>query len=148
MVKAGLNDGTLKHTPKVDLEAFGPKIKPLRRRPSRLRPDGRKEEGKAYLEPIAAKPNIKKTGTGLLMETIKEGTGASPVPADTVKVSYKGTLIDGTVFDSSEKHGGPQTFSLGQVYKCWAEGLTFMKTGGRPSSTAPRTSPMAISREA
>ena len=137
VVKAGLTDGTLKHTPKVDIEAFGPKIKPLAdaRLASGLTDE--KKKGKAYLEPIAAKPNIKKTGTGLLMETIKEGTGASPVPADTVKVSYKGTLIDGTVFDSSEKHGGPQTFSLGQVYKCWAEGLTFMKTGGKAKLYCP-----------
>jgi FKBP-type peptidyl-prolyl cis-trans isomerase FkpA len=46
-------------------------------------------------------------------------------------VNYKGTLIDGTVFDESAKHGGPATFALNQVYKCWAEGVPMMKPGGK-----------------
>jgi hypothetical protein len=55
---------------------------------------------------MAAKPGIKKMDSGLLMETVTAGTGASPTATDTVKVNYKGALLDGTVFDSSEKHGG------------------------------------------
>ena len=137
LVKAGLSDGTFKKTPKVDIEAFGPKIKPLADARLVSGAGDEKKKGKTYLETIAAKPNIKKTGSGLLMQTITEGTGKSPVPTDTVKVNYKGTLIDGTVFDSSEKHGGPQTFSLKQVYKCWQEGLEFMKVGGKATLYCP-----------
>jgi hypothetical protein len=78
VVKAGLNDGTLKHTPKVDLEAFGPKIKPLAdaRLASGLTEE--KKKGKAYLEPIAAKPNIKKTGTGLSWRRSRKEPGRAP----------------------------------------------------------------------
>jgi len=137
LVKAGLTDGTLKKTPKVDLEAFGPKIKPLADARLASGAGDEKKKGKAFLEPIAAKPNIGGVGSGLLVETIKEGTGASPTPSDTVKVNYKGTLIDGTVFDSSEKHGGAQTFALTQVYKCWTEGLEFMKVGGKAKLYCP-----------
>ena len=137
ILKAGLTDAIQKKPAKVEVETYGPKIKPLA--DARLASGAveEKKKGKAFLETVAAKPNIKKTGSGLLMETIKEGTGASPVGTDTVKVNYKGTLIDGTVFDSSEKHGGPQTFSLGQVYKCWVEGLEFMKVGGKAKLYCP-----------
>jgi FKBP-type peptidyl-prolyl cis-trans isomerase len=137
ILKAGLTDALQKKPARVEVETYGPKIKPLADARIASGLGDEKKKGKAFLEPIAAKPNIKKTGSGLLMETIAEGTGASPVPTDSVKVNYKGTLIDGTVFDSSEKHGGPQTFSLTQVYKCWVEGLSFMKTGGKAKLYCP-----------
>jgi len=137
IVTAGLSDGTLKKPPKVELEAFGPKIKPLAEARMSAGAAEERKKGKAYLETIAAKPNVKKTGSGLLMETITEGTGKSPVPTDRVKVNYKGTLIDGKVFDESAKHGGPATFLLGEVVKCWSEGLEFMKTGGKAKLYCP-----------
>lgn len=137
ILKAGLTDAILKKPAKIEIETFGPKIKPLADARIASGVGDEKKKGKAYLETIAAKPNIKKTGSGMLMETIAEGTGKTPVPTDTVKVNYKGTLIDGTVFDSSEKHGGPQSFSLKQVYKCWQEGLEFMKAGGKAKLYCP-----------
>jgi FKBP-type peptidyl-prolyl cis-trans isomerase len=137
IVKAGLTDGTLKKKALVELEAFGPKIKPLAEARQASGVVEEKKKGKAFLETIAAKPNIKKTDSGLLIETITEGTGANPTATDKVKVNYKGTLIDGTVFDASEKHGGPATFSLGEVYRCWTEGLPMMKTGGKAKLYCP-----------
>ena len=137
IVKAGLTDGTLKKPAKVELEAFGPKIKPLAEARQAAAAGEEKKKGKAYLDTMAAKPNIKKTGSGMLYETVTEGTGKSPGPTDKVKVNYKGTLIDGKVFDASEKHGGPSTFGLDQVYKCWTEGLQLMKTGGKAKLYCP-----------
>jgi len=137
LVKAGLTDGTLKKPAKVELEAFGPKIKPLAEARQAAAAGEEKKKGKAYLDTMAAKPNIKKTGSGMLYETVTEGTGKSPGPTDKVKVNYKGTLIDGKVFDASEKHGGPSTFGLDQVYKCWTEGLQLMKTGGKAKLYCP-----------
>src|SRR5262245_8212078 len=140
LVEAGLSDGTLKKTPKVDVEAFGPKIKPLADARLAAGTAEEKKKGKAYLDGIAAKPGIKKTGSGLLIETVTEGTGKSPVPNDKVKVNYKGTLIDGKVFDSSEKHGGPyQVTVAGQppIIKCWNEALEFMKVGGKAKIYCP-----------
>jgi FKBP-type peptidyl-prolyl cis-trans isomerase len=137
IVKAGITDGTLKKKALVELEAFGPKIKPLAEARMAAGATEEKKKGKAFLETIAAKPNVKKTGSGLLMETITEGTGKSPAPSDKVKVNYKGTTIDGTVFDESAKHGGPATFQLDQVIKCWTEGLEFMKTGGKAKLYCP-----------
>jgi FKBP-type peptidyl-prolyl cis-trans isomerase len=138
IVKAGLTDGILKKPAKVELETFGPKIKPLADARIASGAVEEKKKGKAFLDTIAAKPKVKKTASGLLMETVTEGSGKSPAPTDKVKVNYKGTLIDGKEFDSSEKHGGPQTFTLGPgIVKCWSEGLGLMKTGGKAKLYCP-----------
>jgi FKBP-type peptidyl-prolyl cis-trans isomerase FkpA len=138
LVKAGLTDGTLKKKTLVEVEAFGPKIKPLADARQASGAAEEKKKGKAYLETIAAKPGIKKTGSGLLMETVTEGTGKSPVANDKIKVNYKGMLIDGKVFDESAKHGGPQTMALGAgLMKCWNEALEFMKVGGKAKLYCP-----------
>lgn len=136
LVEAGMSDGTLKHTPKVDIETFGPKIKPLADARLASGAADEKKKGKAYLETIAAKPNIKKTGSGLLMEMVTEGTGKSPTPTDTIKVNYKGTLIDGKQFDAS-KPGSPATFSMTRLIKCWTEALEYMKVGGKAKLYCP-----------
>ena len=140
IVEAGLSDGILKKKPLVEIEAFGPKIKPLADARMAAGATEEKKKGKAYLETIAAKPGIKKTGSGLLMETVTEGTGKSPVPNDKVKVNYKGTLIDGKIFDESAKHGGPYAVTVaGQppIIKCWNEALEFMKVGGKAKIYCP-----------
>lgn len=136
-VKAGLTDGTLKKPSRVDAAVFGPKISPLAQARQAAIAVEEKKKGKAFLDTIAAKANIKKTASGLLMEVITEGTGKSPIATDKVKVNYKGTLIDGKVFDASEKHGGPAELALGQVVKCWVEGLQLMKTGGKAKLYCP-----------
>lgn len=93
--------------------------------------------GDAYREANAKKPGVTTTPSGLQIETITEGTGASPKASDTVTVHYTGTLIDGTKFDSSVDRGEPVSFPLGGVIKGWTEGLQLMKTGGKARLVIP-----------
>src|SRR5690606_553789 len=86
--------------------------------------------------------NKKKEGvvtlpSGLQYKVIKEGEGKSPGPSDTVVVNYRGTLIDGTEFDSSLKRGEPATFPLNQVIPGWTEALQLMKEGGKMEVFVP-----------
>ena len=77
------------------------------------------------------------TPTGLVYRSLKEGSGASPTAADTVKVHYRGTFPDGREFDSSYKRNEPAQFPLGGVIPCWTEGVQKMKVGGKARLTCP-----------
>ncbi len=77
------------------------------------------------------------TSSGLVYLTLTDGTGASPAASDTVKVHYRGTLPDGTEFDSSYKRGQPASFPLNRVIPCWTEGVQRMKVGGKAKLTCP-----------
>ena len=78
-----------------------------------------------------------KTASGLIYESLKDGTGAQATPAATVQVHYRGTLADGTEFDSSHKRGQPATFPLSRVIPCWTEGVSKMKEGGKAKLICP-----------
>ena len=82
-----------------------------------------------FLEENAKKPGVKTTASGLQYKVIKEGQGENPKPTDTVTVDYEGKLINGKVFDSSAKNGGPISFPLNRVIAGWTEGLQLMKPG-------------------
>ncbi len=88
-----------------------------------------KEVGRKFLEENKKNPDVKTTASGLQYKVIKSSDGVSPNASDKVKVHYHGTLIDGTVFDSSVERGETITFGLNQVIKGWTEGLQLMKTG-------------------
>jgi FKBP-type peptidyl-prolyl cis-trans isomerase FkpA len=77
------------------------------------------------------------TKSGLVIQTLKEGTGTAPKATDTVKVHYRGTFIDGKEFDSSYKRGEPTEFPLNRVIPCWTEGVQLMKPGGKARLTCP-----------
>lgn len=123
--------------PAVSLQQWGPKIQPFSqlRAPRALQKE--KAEAQAYLEKAAAQPGAVKTDSGLVYREITPGTGASPQLADTVKVNYRGTLIDGSEFDSSYKNQTPATFPLNGVIPCWTEGLQKMKVGGKSELVCP-----------
>jgi len=98
------------------------------------------KKGIAYLEANKKKPGVKVTASGLQYRVITEGKGATPTVTDKVKVHYKGTLIDGTVFDSSYKRNQPFEASLsGGVIPGWLEGMKLMAVGSKYEFTIPHT---------
>jgi FKBP-type peptidyl-prolyl cis-trans isomerase FklB len=87
--------------------------------------------GEAFLAENAKKEGVKTTASGLQYKVLKSGTGESPKLTDTVKVHYQGTLIDGTIFDSSIQRGQPISFPVGGVIPGWVEALQMMKVGDK-----------------
>ncbi|MEX0700518.1 MAG: FKBP-type peptidyl-prolyl cis-trans isomerase [Planctomycetales bacterium] len=105
-----------------------------------------KQAGAAFLKANAAKEGVKSTQSGLQYEVVKSGTGKSPDANDEVKAHYHGTLLDGTVFDSSVERGEPIEFPLDRVIAGWTEALQLMKVGDKwklyiPSNLAYGDSP-------
>jgi FKBP-type peptidyl-prolyl cis-trans isomerase FkpA len=95
-------------------------------------------EGLAYLTENAEKEGVTTTASGLQYEVITQGDGESPAsPKTTVKVHYKGTLLDGTEFDSSYSRGEPATFPLDRVIVGWTEGVQLMQVGSKYRFTIP-----------
>jgi FKBP-type peptidyl-prolyl cis-trans isomerase len=96
-----------------------------------------KSRGASYLDTAAKEKGAIKTANGSVVVPIKEGTGASPVPTDKVKVHYTGTLVDGKVFDSSRERNQPAEFPLNGVIPCWTEAMQKLKVGGRAKIVCP-----------
>ena len=90
-----------------------------------------KEAGEKYLAENAKKEGVITLPSGLQYQVMKEGNGKKPSAKDTVQCHYEGTLIDGTVFDSSYQRGEPATFPLQQVIAGWTEGLQLMQEGAK-----------------
>ena len=86
---------------------------------------------------VFAQASAPAAGSGLVYKSLKDGTGPSPVATDVVRVHYRGTLQDGSEFDSSHKRGQPAEFPLNRVIKCWTEGVQKMKVGGKAQLTCP-----------
>lgn len=89
------------------------------------------EKGQAFLQENAKKDEVKTTPSGLQYKVLTEGTGKSPKATDTVTVNYRGSLLDGTEFDSSYKRGEPISFPLNRVIPGWTEGVQLMKEGAK-----------------
>jgi FKBP-type peptidyl-prolyl cis-trans isomerase FklB len=90
-----------------------------------------KKEGDAFLAANKGKEGVVTLPSGLQYKILKEGSGPKPTATDSVVCNYRGTLINGTEFDGSEKHGGPATFPVSGVIKGWTEALQLMPTGAK-----------------
>lgn len=137
ILKSGMTDGVLSRPLKLDPKAFAPKVQELVQARAAVAGEKEKKAGAAFLAKAAAESGARKTASGAIVTTIKEGKGPSPKATDTVKVHYQGTLVDGTVFDSSIQRGQPATFPLANVIKCWTEGVQEIKVGGKSRLVCP-----------
>ena len=94
-------------------------------------------DGTAYLAANAKRDGVKTTASGLQYKVVTAGTGRKPTPSDTVTVHYRGTLVDGTEFDSSYKRGQPASFPVGGVIAGWTEALQLMQEGAKYQLAIP-----------
>jgi FKBP-type peptidyl-prolyl cis-trans isomerase len=136
-VEAGLRDGTLGKDLQVDLAAVGPQVQQLMTTRGAALASKEKEASKDFLAKAAAEDGAETTESGLVYKSLTDGTGDSPAATSRVTVHYKGTLTDGTEFDSSYKRDKPATFPLNGVVKCWTEALQKMKKGGKARIVCP-----------
>lgn len=135
---AGIQDALGEKKPLLSQEEIRSTITELQKRLAAARQKEMKEkaaknlaEGKAFLEENKKKEGVKTLPDGLQYKVLAEGSGKMPKATDTVKVNYRGTLIDGTEFDSSYKRGQPATFQADKVIKGWTEALQMMKEGAK-----------------
>jgi FKBP-type peptidyl-prolyl cis-trans isomerase FkpA len=123
--------------PAIELSEWGPKIDPLAKSRGARVAERTKIASKAYLDKAGAEPGAVKEPSGLIYKEKLAGSGATPKASDTVKVHYRGTLVDGTEFDSSYKRNEPAKFQLNAVIPCWTEGVQKMKVGGKAVLVCP-----------
>ncbi len=137
-LEQGLSDGALKREPQVSLEEWGSKIHDLQKSRASRVAQKEKEAAASFLADAAAQPGALRTESGLVYQEVKAGDGPSPKATDRVRVNYEGKLRDGTVFDSSQKHGHAAIFGLSSgVIPCWTEALQRMKVGGKSHVVCP-----------
>jgi len=130
LVIRGLSDSAA-GKPAVDFTIWGPKIQQLATERGERVAGREKAASKAYLDKAAAEPGAVRAASGLIYRELKPGTGESPKATDTVKVHYRGTLVNGAEFDSSYRRNQPAQFALNGVIPCWTEGVQKMKVGGK-----------------
>ncbi|HIJ88828.1 MAG TPA: FKBP-type peptidyl-prolyl cis-trans isomerase [Desulfuromonadales bacterium] len=124
---------------KIDAEflAYNAKIQELARERRKIAGEKQVGAGKEFLEKAAKEKGAVKTTSGMVYNSLLEGTGTSPKATDVVKVNYRGTLVDGVEFDSSYKRGKALEFKLSNVISCWVEGVQMMKPGGKAKLVCP-----------
>lgn len=136
ILKQALSDAAA-NKPAEDIQVWGPKLDGLARERAAKVTERQKAASADYLSKAAEKPGAVKTDSGLVYHEDRAGTGASPKDSDTVRVNYRGTLVDGTEFDSSYRRNEPAQFPLNGVIKCWTEGVQKMKVGGKSTLVCP-----------
>jgi FKBP-type peptidyl-prolyl cis-trans isomerase FklB len=134
----GFRDVILDGNPRLDeqemnvaLRALNTELRGRFEEKRRVFGEKNKAEGEAFLAQNKTKPGVKTTPSGLQYKVISEGAGPNPTPTDNVTVHYRGTLIDGTEFDSSYKREKPQTFRASGVIPGWTEALQMMNPGAK-----------------
>ena len=130
LVHKGMMDSLTQARPAVELEKYSPKLQPLAK--------ARQERvNQRFVEDAATEKGAVKLPSGVVYKELTPGKGASPKASDTVKVNYRGTLINGVEFDSSYKRNSPAEFALNTVIPCWTEGVQKLKVGGKAQLVCP-----------
>jgi FKBP-type peptidyl-prolyl cis-trans isomerase len=130
-LKAGIQDVYLNNKLQMEEEACATAAQTYMQKASQLKADKMKEAGVAFLSQNKTKEGVKTTASGLQYKVITSGKGKTPTASNSVTVHYKGTLIDGTPFDSSVERGQPATFNVGGVIPGWTEALQLMHEGDK-----------------
>lgn len=134
----GLRDAAAGKKAAVDSTLYLPRISEMVQKRVEAKAAVEKKKGDAYSAAFAKEAGVSAIPNDAgWIKTLTEGTGAQPAAEDTVKVHYRGTLIDGTEFDSSYKRGEPATFPLRGVIPCWTNGVAQVKVGGKAKLVCP-----------
>jgi FKBP-type peptidyl-prolyl cis-trans isomerase FkpA len=136
IIKQALNDSAA-GKPALELNAWQPKFPAFAQARSAKMAAAEKVKAKAFLDAASAEPGATRASSGLVYRELAAGTGPSPKSTDRVRVNYRGTLINGTEFDSSYKRNMPAEFPLNGVIPCWTEGVQKMKVGGKSKLVCP-----------
>ena len=136
IIKQALTDSAA-GKPTIDMNAWWPKVQSFAQARDARVTERQKAESKAYLEKAATEPGAIKTESGMVYRELTAGSGPSPTATDTVKVNYRGTLINGKEFDSSYSRHEPAQFAVSGVIRCWTEGLQKMRVGGKAKFVCP-----------
>lgn len=137
VITRGMKDAAAGNKPVIDPQQFQSQVQQFVHARAGIAAEGEKKKSEAFLAQAAQAPGAVKTASGMIYQSLKPGTGASPAPTDTVQVHYTGSLIDGTVFDSSIQRGQPAEFALNGVIPCWTEGVQKMKVGEKAKIICP-----------
>ncbi|WP_372722722.1 FKBP-type peptidyl-prolyl cis-trans isomerase [Immundisolibacter sp.] len=133
-VADGIKDALAGNKPAADPEVLQTALNKLRgelEAKAKAASDKNTRDGNAFRASYAKTPGVKKTASGLMYQVLTAGTGAKPTATDAVKVNYRGTLTDGTEFDSSYKRGEPVSFPVDQILPGWQEALVLMPEGSK-----------------
>lgn len=137
IVIRGLIDSVNARAPAVPVQEYATRLRDLHQQRLAERAQKERQRSKAFLVKAAADRRAVKLQSGLIYKDVRRGRGPSPGTSDTVRVHYRGTLIDGSEFDSSYTRGDPAEFAVEGVIPCWKEALQRMKVGGAARIVCP-----------
>jgi FKBP-type peptidyl-prolyl cis-trans isomerase FkpA len=137
MLVLGLRATARGGKPEFAVETYAPKFDALARSRASAGAGDVKKASEAFRNAATKESGAQSYPSGLIMKTLKPGSGASPKPTDVVRVHYHGTFPDGKVFDSSVQRGEPAEFPLNNVIPCWTEGVGHMKVGEKAKLVCP-----------
>ena len=137
VLQSGLRDSALGKPAAIDISLFAARVNELLERRMGAAAAKEKKIGKTFADQFSKQEGVKPIPNGGWLLSLSEGKGEAPTAEDTVKVHYRGTLLDGSEFDSSYKRNEPATFPLKGVIACWTNGVALMKVGGKAKLVCP-----------